>query len=269
MSGGRWVALCYHDVLPRTEAAGGGPERFAVPLAMFERMLDTIRDEGFVGCSLLEARSNPGTARVAITFDDANLGQFVHAVPALRARGMTATIYVVTEWVGRPGFMTWEQLREAADLGISIQSHTRTHPFLSELDAPALREELLRSKDRLDRELRQDTSELAFPGGDAPRRALRSAISEAGYSVAVGSRWGTNPDSAPEGRFVRRCTARGALSVEEARAYVHADPLFALRMQPREMVLRSLRSAIGPSRYAAIRRRLLDRVETQQARGAV
>lgn len=269
MSGGRWVALCYHDVLPSTDAAGGGPERFAVPLPMFERMLDTIRSEGFTGCSLREARASRGTARVAITFDDANLGQYLHAVPALRARGMTATIYVVTEWVGRPGFMTWDQLREVSDLGISVQSHTRTHPFLSELGSAALREELLRSKERLDRELRQETTELAFPGGDAPRRALRPLMREAGYAVAVGSRWGTNPDDAPDARFVRRCTARGALSVDEARAYVHADPWLALRMQPREMALRTLRSALGPSRYATIRRRFLDRVADAPGRGAV
>lgn len=259
MSASRWVGLCYHDVLPTTDAAGGGPERFAAPLPMFERMLDTIQAEGFAGCSLERARQSPGTRRVAITFDDANLGQFVHAMPALRARGMTATIYVVTDWVGREGFMTWDQLRQVVDWGMSVQSHTRSHPFLSELGAAALREELLRSKERLDRELRQSTTELAFPGGDAPRRALRPLMREAGYTVAVGSRWGINRDADPPERFITRCTARGSLSVEDARRYVHYDRWFALREEPREMVLRSLRAAMGPSRYAALRRRLLDR----------
>jgi peptidoglycan/xylan/chitin deacetylase (PgdA/CDA1 family) len=258
VSADRWVALCYHDVAPAAEVAGGGPERFSVPLASFERMLDTIREEGFAGCSLADAMRAPTARRVAITFDDANLGQFVHAVPALRARGMTATIYVVTDWVGREGFMSWDQLRAAADAGISIQSHTRSHPFLSELDAPALREELSRSKERLDRELRQETTEIAFPGGDAPRRGLRSLMRETGYTVAVGSRWGTNPADAVAGRFVRRCTVRGSLTPDDARRYVHADRLFALRMHPREMVLRTLRAALGPSRYAAMRRRFLD-----------
>jgi peptidoglycan/xylan/chitin deacetylase (PgdA/CDA1 family) len=256
----RFVCLVYHDVVPETAAGGGGPERFSVPLRMFERMLDAIRREGFAGCSLEAALAAPGTRRVAITFDDANAGQFEHAVPALRARGMTATIYVVANWVGRPGFMTWDQLRQAREWGMSVQSHTCTHPFLSELDEPALRRELADSKAILDRELGQDTRELAFPGGDPPRRSLRHLPAELGFTVMAGTRWGVNSDPASPGRIVRRCTVRGNISEGAARRFVQGDPWLALARRPREAALRGIRGALGPSRYARWRRHFLDAV---------
>ena len=50
---------------------------FSVSKARFERHLDLIRDAGMRGCSIAEAIANPGTARVAISFDDGDLGQAV------------------------------------------------------------------------------------------------------------------------------------------------------------------------------------------------
>ena len=253
-----WIALVYHDVRPEVSASGGGPERFSVPLPMFERVLDTIVAEGYLGRSLADALREQERPRVAITFDDTPVGVYEHAMPALRARGMTATVYIVTDWVGRPGFMTWDQLRQLKAWGMSVQSHTRSHPFLSELDEGALRAELTDSKTALDRELGQDTAELAFPGGDAPRSALRHVIWECGYRVAVGSRWGRNPAGDPGRRFVRRCGVRGTITSSEARRIVRYDPWLALTQRPRETALRSLRSALGPSRYSRWRRRILD-----------
>ncbi len=255
-----WIALCYHDVQPGATALGGGPERFSVPVDAFALMLDTIAAQGMQGCSLERAFDVVAGPRVAITFDDATLGQFEHAMPALRSRGMTATVYAVIDWVGRPGFMTWDQLREIKSWGMSVQSHSWSHPFLSECDADRLRRELGGSKARIDEELVQDTREIAFPGGDAPPRRLRRLIAEAGYSTPVGTRWGVNTGQPLPGRFVRRCTVRGGLTREVALKYLSADPVLAWQQQPKEFVLRGVRATLGASRYARWRRRLLDAI---------
>ena len=258
---GKWISLVYHDVRPQVSASGGGPDRFAVPLQMFERMLDVIDSEGSVGCSLSEALARLGERRVAITFDDATSGQFEYAVPALRRRGMSATIYVVPEWVGRAGFMTWDQLRQARDWGMSIQSHSLSHPFFSELTSPQLMRELVESKRVLDSELQQVTTEIAFPGGDMPNRRLRPLLFELGYRTAVGSRWGHNLDGADPHAFIKRCTAKGNISEVMARRTVHADPLLMLQHSARESVLRGLRSFIGAGRYSRIRRSALNALD--------
>ncbi len=256
-----WRALCYHDVQPQMPRAGGGPDHFTVPLESFERMLDTMLDHGYTGCSVENALAAPGTARLAITFDDGNTGQYEYALPALLARGMTATFYVTTSWVGTPGFMSWAQLRELVACGMSVQSHTWTHRFLSELDADALRKELAESKREIDRQLRQETREIAFPGGDAPAARYRQLIKDAGYAIAVGTRWGRNADAQvwqPSRTFVRRLTVRGALSEDMAQKMVRGDAWLTFRWTAKEATLRRLRSTLGASRYARWRRLLLD-----------
>ncbi|HET9440600.1 MAG TPA: polysaccharide deacetylase family protein [Longimicrobiales bacterium] len=254
-----WVALCYHDVQPSMPRAGGGPTMFTTPLASFECMLDTIARNGLIGCSLSQAVSAPSAQQVAITFDDGNIGQYQYAFPALVARGMTATFYITTKWVGQPGFVTWDHLRELAAAGMSVQSHTVSHPFLSELELDQLLIELGESKARLDAELSQDTSEIAFPGGDPPGAGLRYVIEETGYRFAVGSRWGTNRGAVPRG-FVRRCTARGEITEQHAQRILNADWSLALRWTAKEATLRRLRSVLGASRYARWRRTLLDAI---------
>ena len=256
-----FVCLVYHDVQPATNAAGGGPERFSVPLASFERVLDTIARAGYRGCSLADAIAARGARRVAITFDDGDLGQYQHAFPALAARGMTATFYIATDWVGRPGYVTWAHLREMVGAGMSIQSHTRSHPYLSELDAGRLRDELSGSKKILDDALGQDTAEIAFPGGDAPARRLTHVIADSGYRVSVGTRWGRNPDVNGSRRideFVKRCTVRGETTEAMAQRIITADPTLALSWVAKEALLRRLRSSLGASRYARWRRVVLD-----------
>lgn len=257
----RWICLLYHDVLPRTSARGGGTERFAVPLASFERTLDIVAEEGYRGCSLATALTDRARPRVAITFDDGTRSQFDHAVPALLARAMTATFYVTTDWVGTNGHMSWDELRQLVAWGMSVQSHTRSHPFLSELTAGEVREELANSKAALDDELAQSTIELALPGGDAPRRALRHLFGEAGYEVVADSRWGINADSSAvksTTRPIHRCSVRGDISVRAARRLIAGDAWLALSRHSREAALRGIRSALGASRYARWRRHVLD-----------
>lgn len=256
-----WVALMYHDVRPGADAGGGGPDRFTTTLASFERALDLVASLGYRGCSVTDALRAPGVRRVAITFDDGALGQYEHAAPALLARGMTATFYITTDWVGLPGFMSWAQLRELRAHGMSIQSHSRSHPFLSECNAAALRDELSGSKAALDDALGQDTTEISLPGGDAPTRANRPLLAECGYEVVACSRWGTNAEvRVGSAGWIRRCTVRGNPSTEWLERVIGGDRWLALRRVPRESALGWIRSSLGPTRYADWRRRLLEAV---------
>jgi peptidoglycan/xylan/chitin deacetylase (PgdA/CDA1 family) len=254
---GPWVCLIYHDVTP-TEPAPGGSDYFAVSAAAFDRQLSIIQDLGLRGRSIADAIADPA-AVVAISFDDGDLGQAVRAFPALTARNMTATFFVTSSWVGTPRYASWAQLREMRAAGMSIQSHTHTHPFLSELDANRLRDELRRSRELLDEHLGQRTTMIAFPGGDAPQPSLSGLLAETGYEVVATSRWGRNPAQARgEPWYIRRCTVRGSPSDATFSAIVQGDRLLSAKRRAREGLLAFLRSSLGPSRYARWRRRFLD-----------
>jgi len=255
-----WVCLMYHQI------GGAEPDRsvaswFAVSRDTFGRHLDAIAASGRRGCSLGEAARENGAERVAITFDDGTAGHYEHALPELTARGMTATFFVTTSWVGRPGYVTWDQLREMRAAGMEIGSHTRTHPFLSELDAAGVEREAGGARAEIDAALGQETTALALPGGDAPRRALRPLLAAAGYRVVATSRWGVNTVAPGEPvAWIRRSTVRGAAEAAEFRRILEADPSLALRRRARESVLGSLRACVGPSRYTRWRRAFLGAV---------
>ena len=257
-----WACLMYHDVTPDSNIKGGSGDYFSVTRATFDEQLEQVISLGYRCRSIEELVDDPASRRdVACSFDDGNLGQFERAVPALIAHGMTATFFVTTKWVGTPGYVSWEGLREMKTAGMSIQSHTRSHPFLSELGPEALREELRSSREELDAQLGQVTTSLALPGGDSPRSGLQPILREVGYRIIATSRWGINaPRPSPTSQvWVKRCTVRGSMPPADFRAIVEGDRWLSLQKAMREGALRVLRQSLGPTRYAKFRRGFLDR----------
>lgn len=263
MADTRWVCLMYHDITEQAPATGGGPARFAVAREEFRRQLDQLRSEGYGAGSLREVLHQPDRRTLAITFDDGSAGQYEHGYRALAERTMSATFFVTTDRIGTSGYVSWEQLREMRAAGMDIQSHAKSHRFLSELSAPELADELRGSKAALDEALGQNTDMLALPGGDWPRPVMRHLIAEAGYRIVATSRWGVNGVPGTQGgalTVVRRCTVSGAAGAERFARMAAGDPWLARRRRVREGVLAALRSALGPSRYASWRRAFLDAV---------
>lgn len=257
-----WVCLLYHDVLDELPPLNGGPEWFAVSTRAFGEQLDVVRSAGYHGCSLAEALSDrTGRKRVAFSFDDGTAGHYWRAFRALVARDMTATFFITTAWVGRAGHVTWEQLREMKVAGMSIQSHTHTHPILSELGARELKDELERSKGELDAALEQDTDTIALPQGDRPRSRLRYLFAETGYRVIATSHWGVNRATRLEdGEPLRihRCTVKGEPPLSYYRRVLAGDRRVGLRRWARERSLGGIRALLGTSRYLTVRRHVLD-----------
>jgi peptidoglycan/xylan/chitin deacetylase (PgdA/CDA1 family) len=250
----------YHDVLPSRGPGSASATYFSVERKDFAHQLDQLAAEGYTVLSLESALASPAARQVALSFDDGDLGQFEQGFPELARRGMTATFFVTTGWVGRAGYASWDALRQMRAAGMSIQSHTRSHPFLSELGPDAVADELRSSKEVLDAALGQNTTSLALPGGDRPQGGLR-VFQQAGYAVVATSRWGRNraPRTEHSGvQVVRRCTVRGRPSHDEFRATFTGDPWLGARRRLRESALNAFRTAVGPTRYAGWRRRLLD-----------
>jgi peptidoglycan/xylan/chitin deacetylase (PgdA/CDA1 family) len=250
----RWACLMYHSV----PDAGDAADYFAVPHESFRSQTLQLSALGVTGVSveamLARAADTPTTARVAITFDDGRADNFSNALPALVSRGMSATFFVITGRVGTRGYASWDQLRAMRDAGMSIQSHTHTHPFLSELPSAAARGELERSRELLDRELGQETTTLALPNGDAPRGWTRGDYEAAGYRWVVTSDFGPNVGAPWR---VRRYTIRRETTLADLERMVMTLPSALSREGIRLGVLRVARSALGVARYARWRRRVL------------
>lgn len=75
-----------------------------------------------------------GRTIVSFTFDDGKATQ-VEGARILDAAGMPATFYVVSSWIGRPGYLSHEELIGLRMSGHEIGGHTATHEDLATLPA--------------------------------------------------------------------------------------------------------------------------------------
>ena len=82
-----------------------------------------------------------------------------------------------------PPTLTWPMLAEMRRAGFTIGSHTRTHAWLARESDDRCTEELLGSRQELERRLGEPVEHLAYPGGQFTP-AVVDAVARAGYRFA-------------------------------------------------------------------------------------
>lgn len=171
----------------------------SIDAAAFRRQVEWLAS-GRVRVLPLEALrgGDPGEDdAVALTFDDGFRNFATEAAPRLLERGWPVTLFVVSDHAGRTNawggradpavpelpLLDWGELGRLAESGVTIGSHTRSHPRLPRLDGPALRDELAASAETIERELGRRPVWLAYPYGEESP-AVRDAAREC-YAGAV------------------------------------------------------------------------------------
>jgi peptidoglycan/xylan/chitin deacetylase (PgdA/CDA1 family) len=129
---------------------------------------------------------------VVLTFDDGYEDNFTRAFPILKKYNFPATIFVIVSEVGKPGRLSWEQIRQMRSSGlISFGSHTLTHPFLPNIDSDQLlKNEILGSKNELEKMLGTPVDTFCYPMGRFNPR-VEAMVKDSGYKMGVV----TNPGS--------------------------------------------------------------------------
>ena len=128
---------------------------------------------------------------LAITIDDAFLSVYTEAWPRLRAAGLPFTLFVATQAVDvkRPGYMSWDQIRELHRAGVTIGSQTHTHLDMPVASAEKNRQELEVSNRRFLDNLGAVPDIIAYPFGQYSL-AVRKVTMEAGFRAGFGQHSG-------------------------------------------------------------------------------
>ena len=194
--------LCYHEVHAAAIAHDTIPRRSATAETTAEELRYTATDEQFraeldyldqhgyhvialddlVGYLNGRRASLPAKA-VVITVDDGWLCAYTDVFPELQRRKLPWTLFVYPQFVGHGAFaLTWPQIAELAAAGVDVESHTYTHPFLTQ--TTELEHELGDSKKTIEAETQKRVRFLAYPYGDYDAAVITEAEA-AGYEAAV------------------------------------------------------------------------------------
>lgn len=169
----RVLNLTFHGVGDPPRPLDQGEAAVWLAAGRFEQALDAVR----------------GRDGVHVTFDDGNESDARIVLPALAARGMTASFFVLGGKIGQPTFLSAEALRELAAAGMRIGSHGLDHRAWRGLSDADLGRELVDAKARIEDVVGRKVNEAACPFGSYDRRIL-ARLRTAGFErVYTSDRW--------------------------------------------------------------------------------
>lgn len=208
--------LLYHHIGPLRP--GTFPSMTIDP-RRFGQHLDWLRASGYRALSIDQVvawateRCELPPRSLLFTFDDGYADLADTAFPLLEAAGYPATVFIVTEFIGRTNswddhlgkgghrLLGGEAIQGWSQRGIEFAAHTRTHPDLSRLPREEVERELAGSRDDLEALLQRSVRAFAFPYGEAGRFGLRAAATT--FAIAFNAFDGTNgPNADPH--WIRR-----------------------------------------------------------------
>ena len=198
--------LMYHMIAHPKNAS---EERLCRTPAAFRKDMAQIRQAGYQALSLatvldgVAGRVELPDKAVAITFDDGIACAYENAFPILQEFGYPASVFVVSSRVGgyndfgesfglpRRRMLTSNEVRELAESGVDIGSHTVNHLWLGKTDKAVVFQELVESKKMLEDMVGREVPHFAYPFGSWSAQA-RDAVIEAGYKGACSTLSGRN-----------------------------------------------------------------------------
>lgn len=150
---------------------------------------------------------------VMITFDDGYASDYDAALPLLTKNDFFGTFFITVSYVNRPGYLSWDAVRELKKEGMSVQSHSFNHIFLSHLKYIEMIDELKKSKERLEEELGSSIDSIAVPGGRVSNEVIRAA-KKVGYLGVYTSQPGYSNYLIDETEIYRRFILKNSISKE-------------------------------------------------------
>ena len=195
----RLTVLMYHkvdEVPPGTK----NPGNFVSP-ARFAEQMDALVAWGYQSVSFdqwIDYRNGliktlPPKPLI-VTFDDGYTCFDENAWPAMKKRGIRATVFLVSSQIGKTN--TWDEgevsfpllgaprIRALQDEGVEFGSHSVSHKPLARLASVDAFQELNKSRWALTELLDRDVNVFAYPFSNQSRE-VRALAQQAGYRCAV------------------------------------------------------------------------------------
>ncbi len=121
--------LCYHHIIDASKAT----REYDVTVNQFKAQMKILADSGYhtilpdqLYDYLVYGKALPSKP-VMLTYDDTDIEQFTVAKPEMDKHNFKGVYFIMTISIGRPRYMSKEQIKQLSDEGHNIASHTWRH----------------------------------------------------------------------------------------------------------------------------------------------
>jgi len=196
----------------------------------FSAQMEYLRTNGYRVLSMeelaqcIEGKKPVPEKGVVVTLDDGYLSEYTKAVPILKKYRYPFCIFAYTQAIGSRNYMSYEQLKEIRSFGGEVGCHSRTHPYLTDLPPDKIRNEIMGSKETLEKNLGHRVPYFAYPFGyyDAE---TRSVAKQAGFRLMLTSDPGSVGKNVEHDRVPRQAIVGNNMDIKAFARKLENPPL--------------------------------------------
>ncbi|HUH18624.1 polysaccharide deacetylase family protein [Albibacterium sp.] len=182
--------LCYHQIRDWTAKDSKSAKDYITPINVFKDQIKALADSGYTSIlpdqlyNYLVYGDELPEKPVMLTFDDNDLSQYENAAPVLKQYGFKGVYFIMTVTIGRPRYMSKEQIRELFDDGNAIGNHTWDHHNVKKYEGDDWITQLEKPKKVLEDIVGEKVVDFAYPFGlwspeilpELEKRGIRTAF---------------------------------------------------------------------------------------------
>jgi len=181
--------LMYHNIGYEEGGFFVSPENFAKQMEYIKKnSYEVITLDGLTRS--IKDKKHLKRNKVVITFDDGYKDNFQYAYPILKGFGYSATVFLVTDLIGREftgkgkEFMNWDEVMAMSKDKISFGGHTKNHFYLGDVKNEVVAfEQIAGSKKAIEEKIGMPVDYFCYPGGGFNEKA-KALVAQAGYKGA-------------------------------------------------------------------------------------
>lgn len=181
--------LCYHQIRDWKASDSKRAKDYIVPPSNFEEQMKLLAYNGYHSILpdqlydyLLYGKALPGKP-IMISFDDTRAEQFTLAREEMNKYGFKGVYFIMTVSLGKPGYMTKQEVKELADEGNVVGSHTWDHSNVKNYSGEDWKIQIDKPSQELEKITGRPIQYFAYPFGLWNREAIEQ-LKQRGFKAA-------------------------------------------------------------------------------------
>ncbi len=181
--------LCYHHIREPKPGQSETMKSYSVSPSQFAQQMKALKDSGYETVLpdqlynyLVHGAALPAKP-VMLTFDDTDEEQFSIGYQEMKKYGFKGVFFIMTISINRPRYMSKEQLKQLADEGNAVESHTWDHHMVTKYQGEDWEKQFVKPRKTIEDITGKAATYFAYPFGLWNQAAIPE-LKKAGFKMA-------------------------------------------------------------------------------------